>query len=55
MNYLCNIFVEKARKDYIKKTAIYLMPPERSFDIDTNFDWKLLKFLLKINYNEIYK
>jgi len=37
----------KIKTLYTKKTSIYLMPPERSFDIDTNFDWKLVKFLLK--------
>jgi len=37
----------KKKTLYTKKTSIYLMPPERSFDIDTNFDWKLVKFLLK--------
>tara|TARA_B100001971_G_C18144625_1_gene512342 strand:+ start:463 stop:1149 length:687 start_codon:yes stop_codon:yes gene_type:complete len=37
----------KRKTLYTKKTSIYLMPPERSFDIDTKFDWKLVKFLLK--------
>lgn len=29
------------------KTKIYLMPSERSIDIDTEFDFKLVEFLLK--------
>ncbi len=30
-----------------KKTSVYVMPPERSIDIDNNLDFKLVKFLLK--------
>ena len=37
----------KRKTFFTPKTSFYLMPPERSFDIDTNFDWKLVKFLLK--------
>jgi len=29
-----------------KKTSIYIMPPERSIDIDSSFDFKLVKHLL---------
>ena len=31
-----------------KKTSIYVMPPERSIDIDTDFDFKLVKYLFNI-------
>ena len=31
---------------FTKKTSIYSMPPERSLDIDTNYDWNLVKFLI---------
>ena len=37
----------KKKTLYTKNTSIYLMPNERSFDIDSNLDWKLVKFLLK--------
>lgn len=30
-----------------KKTTAYIMPPERSIDLDTAFDFKLAEFLLK--------
>ena len=44
------------RKEYLfrsynlfdKKTSIYVMPPERSIDIDTDFDFRLVKHLFKI-------
>ena len=29
-----------------KKTSIYIMPAERSIDIDSSFDFKLVKHLL---------
>ena len=31
----------------IRKTSVYFMPPERSIDIDSIFDFKFVKFLLK--------
>ena len=34
---------------YSGKTTIYEMPIERSIDIDSAFDWKLVEFLLKKN------
>jgi CMP-N-acetylneuraminic acid synthetase len=30
-----------------EKTKVYLMPEDRSFDIDTPLDWKIVEFLLK--------
>ena len=30
---------------FSKKTSIYIMPPERSIDIDSSFDFKLVKYL----------
>ena len=32
-----------------KKTSIYIMPPERSIDIDSKLDFKIVKFLMKKN------
>ena len=32
-----------------KHTGIYMMPPERSIDIDTILDLKIVEFLLKKN------
>ena len=32
---------------YKSKTVLYVMPEERSWDIDNNFDFKIVKFLLK--------
>ena len=32
---------------FSKKTSVYIMPPERSIDIDSGFDFKLVKNLLK--------
>ena len=41
------IVLKKARKDlFTQKTSYHLMPPERSVDIDTNYDWKLVNFLI---------
>ena len=31
-----------------KKTSIYVMPSERSIDIDTGFDFKLVKYLFNL-------
>ena len=30
-----------------EKTSLYLMPEERSIDIDTKFEFKLTKFILE--------
>ena len=30
-----------------EKTRLYVMPEERSFDIDTPLDWKIVEFMLK--------
>ena len=40
-------FLFKSNNLFNKKTSVYFMPPERSIDIDSNFDFKLVKFLLK--------
>ena len=40
-------FIFKSYNLFNKKTSVYFMPPERSIDIDSNFDFKLVKFLLK--------
>ncbi len=37
----------KKQKLIGKNTGIYLMPEERSFDIDSNIDLKIVKFLIK--------
>ena len=31
---------------FSQKTSIYIMPYERSIDIDTDFEWKMVEFLL---------
>ena len=40
-------FLFKSYNLFNKKTSVYLMPAERSIDIDSNFDFKFVKFLLK--------
>ena len=41
------IVLKKGRKDlFTQKTSYYLMPSERSVDIDTKHDWKLINFLI---------
>lgn len=39
--------LRKTRTFYPKKTIPYIMPKERSVDLDTPFDFKLAEFLLK--------
>ena len=39
----------KNKSIFSNKTSIYVMPPERSVDIDSMYDWKLTKFLMKKN------
>ena len=34
---------------YDNKTSLYIMPAERSIDIDSLFDWKLVEHILKKN------
>ena len=34
---------------YDKKTSLYIMPAERSIDIDSTFDWNLVENILKKN------
>ena len=36
---------------FLEKTGLYVMPEERSIDIDTEFDFKFVEFLLKENKN----
>ncbi len=43
------------KTSYTKKSSSYSMTTERNFDIDNNFNWKQVKFILKNNYNEISK
>ena len=37
----------KKNSKYDKKTSLYIMPAERSIDIDSLFDWKLVEYILK--------
>ena len=37
------------KSKYDKKTSLYVMPAERSIDIDSSFDWKLVENILKKN------
>ena len=39
--------LKKTKSYYSEKTYAYIMPSERSVDIDTEFDFKLAEFLLK--------
>jgi CMP-N,N'-diacetyllegionaminic acid synthase len=36
---------------FLEKTGLYVMPEERSIDIDTEFDFKFVEFLMKENKN----
>ena len=36
---------------FLEKTGLYVMPEERSIDIDTEFDFKFVEFLIKENKN----
>ena len=44
-----NSLVHSSKKGAKKKIAIYEMPESRSIDIDSEFDFKLVKFLIKKN------
>ena len=35
--------------DFDKKTSLYIMPAERSVDIDSVFDWKIVENILRKN------
>ena len=37
----------KINSRYDNKTSLYIMPAERSIDIDSLFDWKLVDYILK--------
>lgn len=41
------IMEEKARIP--KRTLLYLVPPERAIDIDTELDFKMLEFMIRYN------
>ena len=55
--YTLNGSLYLAKTDWIQdnwsflspETVGYLMPPERSLDIDTMFEWSLLEFLMSKN------
>ena len=55
--YVLNGAMYYARTDWLRQskalvtdeTAAYVMPPERSIDLDTPIDWKLAELLLKEN------
>ena len=38
-----------------QKLVLYVMPEERSWDIDNNFDFKIVQFLLKKKMNYLKK
>ena len=40
-------FLFKSYNLFNKKTSVYFMPQDRSVDIDSNFDFKFVKFLLE--------
>ena len=39
--------LKKLKTQYGNKTDIYVMPQDRSIDIDTNNDWKMVNYFLK--------
>lgn len=39
-------YLKRARSLYEGRVIPYVMPPERCLDIDSEFDWKLVRFLL---------
>ena len=43
-------WLTKQRKFMTNETLAYVMPPERSIDIDTLLDWKLAELLLREKY-----
>ena len=36
---------------FTNKTSLYLMPEERSVDIDTKLDWDFVEYILKKRFN----
>ena len=38
----------------VEKTSLYLMPEERSIDIDTEMDWEIVEFLMGKRMNRIH-
>ena len=36
---------------FLEKTGLYIMPEERSIDIDSELDFKFVKLLMKENQN----
>ena len=40
---------------FTKKTSVYLMPQNRSIDIDNNFDFNLVKLLVEKNDKKIFR
>jgi N-acylneuraminate cytidylyltransferase/CMP-N,N'-diacetyllegionaminic acid synthase len=61
--YRLNGAIDLGRCDYIKrqknflgsKSYAYIMPPERSVDIDNEFDFKIAEFLLINKFSESLK
>ena len=41
--------IKEIRNYYTDKTYAYIMPPERSIDIDTEFDFELAECLIQKN------
>jgi len=35
---------------FLEKTGLYVMPEERSFDVDCELDFKIVKLLMKEKY-----
>lgn len=44
--------IENENSLFLDETSIYVMPTERSFDIDTELDFKIVEFLMGHNSNE---
>ena len=42
-------YLSKSNNLFGNKTSIFIMPPERSIDIDSKFDFELVKYLFKKN------
>ena len=45
----CN-YIKQCKSFIGKETFAYIMPRERSIDIDNEIDFKLAKILMKVNY-----
>ena len=46
-----DIILDKTKGLFLENTGLYLMPEERSIDIDTELDYKFVEFLMKENKN----